>query len=81
VIQAILLFGRASAQGDQHAAVLDPHRVGAHGVLGGFQADAVAEVEMVLVERRGDDDVLARLPTRPRDSTLAPDFGSTLSMA
>jgi hypothetical protein len=45
-------------------------------MLGRFQAFAGLQVEVLLVDRRGHHDALAQLPTRPRDSTEASEFGS-----
>ena len=52
--------GRRSVQGDEDAAFVHAHRMRGDRVLGRFQAFAGRQVEVVLVERRGDDDAITQ---------------------
>ena len=59
-----------SVQRHHQLPILIAHRMHAHGVLGRLQAFAGGQVEVVLVDGRGDDDALCLLYTSPspRDS-------------
>ena len=50
---------------DPHLAALDAHRIGADRMLGLLEALAGAQIEVMLVDRRGDHDALAEVADQP----------------
>ncbi|KGC40168.1 hypothetical protein DO73_4649 [Burkholderia pseudomallei] len=62
----VVAIGRCGAsRRDPHVAVLDARRIRAHRFLRRLDALARAQVEMMLVERRCDDDPLAEAADQP----------------
>jgi hypothetical protein len=66
---------------DQHPPVLRPHAVAAHRPSGDSRQTPVRRSMWCLYSGEATTRCSPRLPTSPRESTLAPAFGSTLSMA
>src|SRR3989338_464211 len=68
---------RLAGHTDLHGIAVEPHRPDAQALLGVFQAAAVFQAEVLLVQRRGDDQVTLALA----DYAATYDVGAGLGVA